>query len=79
MNKLDKQGDSYRITHRKEFATVQTTEEQLLQAIDFAYQMIYGKGHHRSHRTGGKISRKRGEKFCNTFQGKLAEIVLVDL
>jgi hypothetical protein len=45
-------------------------------AFDFAYEMCLGTGHHRAHRTGGQYDRSNGEKFCNTFQGKLAEIVL---
>ncbi|UBH12632.1 hypothetical protein [Macrococcus armenti] len=31
------------------------------------------KGEHRAFRSGGTKLRSNGEKFCNTFQGKLAE------
>jgi hypothetical protein len=41
--------------------------------------MCFGEGHHRNHRTGGQYGRKNGEMFCNTFQGKLAEVVLYNL
>ena len=45
-------------------------------ALQFAYAMVYGDGHHRDHRSGGITHRKKGEVFCNTFQGKLAEVSL---
>ncbi|MDR2284323.1 MAG: hypothetical protein LBE37_13985 [Sphingobacterium sp.] len=79
MNKLDQQANAYIINRKKSFLGVPVTESQLRHAIDFSYAMIYGDGHHRSSRSGGQTVRSRGEKFCNTFQGKLAEIVLHDL
>jgi hypothetical protein len=45
----------------------------VLKTLDFSYQMVFGEGHHRTNRSGGSIKRKKGELFCNTFQGKLAE------
>lgn len=78
MNRLDQQGDVYLTNRKKPFLGVAISRSQLKLAIDFSYEMVYGKGHHRSTRSGGSASRKKGEKFCNTFQGKLAEIVLHD-
>lgn len=54
------------------------SNRDVLLAFVFAYQMCFGAGHHRSTRTGGQSSRTGGEKFGNTFQGKLAEIILHD-
>lgn len=51
-------------------------QSQFLKAFEFAYEMSFGMGHHRNYRSGGQNSRPNGEKFCNVFQGKLAEIVL---
>ncbi len=68
---------TYQINARKRFVeTLNVNADSLMQAYDFAYQMCFGDGHHRSTRTGGQSQRRNGEKFCNTFQGKLAEIVL---
>jgi len=47
--------------------------------LDFSYNMVFGSGFHRGYRTGGQHLRKKGELFCNTFQGKLAEIVVYNL
>ncbi len=70
---------NYHINSRKRFAgNVNINTENLKRAYDFAYEMCFGEGHHRSKRTGGQLQRRGGEKFCNTFQGKLAEIVLYD-
>jgi len=68
--------NSYTINRKKVFngLTIQPTD--LRKAFDFAYEMCFGEGHHRNRRTGGQYARKNGEMFCNTFQGKLAEIVL---
>ena len=45
-------------------------------ALDFAYEMAYGKGHHRDHRQGGHHKRTPNEIFASAFQGKLAEYVV---
>lgn len=52
--------------------------DKLARVCSFAYDMCFGDGHHRNHRTGGQVRRRGGEMFCNTFQGKLAEVVLRD-
>ncbi|KUP08443.1 hypothetical protein Q75_02790 [Bacillus coahuilensis p1.1.43] len=45
--------------------------------FDFAFNMSFGgKGEHRATRTGGDKKRFNGEKFANTFQGKLAEFAV---
>ncbi|TDO94918.1 hypothetical protein [Flavobacterium sp. 245] len=78
--KLDYQkrpnGDYYFVNNKKPFKGILINEADLKNALDFAYEMSFGIGHHRSTRTGGQYGRKNGEKFCNIFQGKLAEIVL---
>ena len=68
--------NNYNVNNKRIFAGTQISKEALRIVIDFAYEMCFGTGHHRDCRTGGQYGRKGGEKFCNTFQGKLAEIVL---
>ncbi len=78
--KLDYQkksnGDYYSVNNKKPFKGIVINETDLKNALNFAYEMCFGNGHHRSTRAGGQYGRKNGEKFCNTFQGKLAEVVL---
>lgn len=68
--------NNYNINHHKSFNGIIIPQELLSEVLDFAYEMCFGEGHHRAHRTGGQAMRKPGEQFCNTFQGKLAEVVL---
>lgn len=68
--------NSYTVNRKKPFNGIPIQINDLSQAFEFAYTMCFGEGHHRNHRTGGQYGRKNGELFCNTFQGKLAEIVL---
>jgi hypothetical protein len=78
--KLDYQkrsdGDHYNVNNKKQFNGIPINEADLKNVLNFAHEMCFGNGHHRSKRTGGQYGRKNGEKFCNTFQGKLAEVVL---
>lgn len=71
-----KSPSNYFINHTKHFSSIQVTNNDLIKAFQFAFEMCFRTGHHRSHRTGGQLERNNGEKFCNTFQGKLSEIVL---
>src|SRR5690606_39901889 len=67
----------YNINASKIFEDINFIKDaDILLAFDFAYIMSFGQGFHRNYRTGGQTVRKNGEKFCNTFHGKLAEIVL---
>ena len=68
--------NTYFVSNKRAFAGTLISREAIQTVIDFAYEMCFGRGHHRDCRTGGQYGRKGGEKFCNTFQGKLAEIVL---
>jgi hypothetical protein len=68
--------NNYYVSHKKPFSGTFISREAIQTVIDFAYEMCFGSGHHRDCRTGGQYDRKGGEKFCNTFQGKLAEVVL---
>lgn len=76
--KLDNVAGSniYNVNNKRIFAGTPISREIIEIVIDFAYEMCFGTGHHRDSRTGGQYDRKGGEKFCNTFQGKLAESVL---
>lgn len=68
--------NNYHSNSKKQFLGFPTTSSDVKKAFDFAYEMCLGEGHHRNHRTGGQYDRSNGEKFCNAFQGKLAEIIL---
>lgn len=76
MNKMIISGNSYMNDRRKYFTEFHIDQKLLEDVTNFAYEMCFGSGHHRTHRTGGQFNRKAGEQFCNTFQGKLAEVVL---
>ena len=62
----------------KDFLGFPISNSPIQKVIDFAYEMCFGKRFHRDQRSGGQYGRKNGEKFCNTFQGKLAEVILQD-
>jgi hypothetical protein len=68
--------NNYYVSNKKQFTGTLITKEAIQTVADFAYEMCFGAGHHRNCRTGGQYERKGGEKFCNAFQGKLAEVVL---
>ncbi|WP_333809158.1 hypothetical protein [Flavobacterium sp.] len=75
--RLEKKGsNNYYVSNPRGFIGIEISKEDVQKVIDFAYAMCFGQGHHRDHRTGGQYGRKGGEKFCNTFQGKLAEVAL---
>ena len=74
-HKLTFKDNSLFINHKKPFNAIATfNKESIKLAFNFAYDMSFGKmGEHRNHRTGGTHTRKLGEIFANTFQGKLSE------
>lgn len=67
---------AYLVNKKKAFIpNVMLEKEDISSAFDFAYNMTFGKkGEHRNHRSEGKLQRKNGEIFANTYSGKLAEI-----
>jgi len=73
--KLTKKGDAFHINKKKVFKKNLISGYNIDKAFNFAYQMCFGVGHHRSKRSGGQVSRRRTELFANTFQGKLAELI----
>lgn len=78
MDLLNKLNDKYYITRKKPFkSNVTLLDEDIDACYKFAYDMTYGeKGAHRDHRSGGDQNREIGEIFCNTFQGKIAELAV---
>ena len=53
------------------------SNEEVNTVFDFAYRMTFGgEGQHREPRTGGTADRTNGEKFADTFQGKLGELAV---
>lgn len=75
---MRKQRNEFYINKKVPFKGRQCKTDQLKTSLNFSHEMIFGEGHHRGHRTGGQYSRKNGELFANTFQGKLVEICLRD-
>lgn len=70
-------GNEYEIISKRPFIGLETIDEDLVKlSFDFAYEMAFGAGEHRSYRSGGAIRRKGGEIFANALQGKLAESFL---
>lgn len=76
-SRLKQNGNEYHIISKKYFTPNPIKKDIIEKVFDFSYKMTFGKiGEHRDHRSGGQHSRKNGELFCNTFQGKLAEFNL---
>lgn len=76
-NKMKRENDSLYIIFKKEFLGRKIEKEIIEKVFSFSYKMTFGKGGvHRNHRSGGNHYRKNGEIFVNTFQGKLAEMLL---
>ena len=70
----NKDGYNFFIPTTKKFIPTQIERNHVNETLDFAYAMTFGKdGEHRKYRSGGSHTRKNGEVFCDTFQGKLAE------
>jgi|SRR5690606_4782100 len=65
--------DIYSVNRSISFSEDISLNEFTAEVFEFAFEMVYGHGHHRKHRSGGSAVRKNGELFINTFQGKLAE------
>ena len=72
---LNIQGNSYFLTSKIPFKPDGVLKPATIEKVFcFAYDMSFTtKGKHRSNRSGGSYSRKNGEIFANTFQGKIAE------
>ena len=73
--RLTNAGNTYSFSGTVPFKSVHTLKPETIEKVfDFAYSMVYtSEGHHRSYRSGGKQKRKNGQKFADTFQGKIAE------
>ena len=75
MNKLRQEGNRYFIDNKKIFQSIKIFKDDTIDRVfEFAYAMTFGAGEHRDHRSGGSMSRKKGQIFINTFQGKLSEL-----
>ena len=73
---LSKEGNNYKINLKTPFTENIINTNVINLCFDFAYQMAFGEGHHRAHRSGGNELRSPSEIFKNTFQGKIGETVL---
>jgi len=76
--RLTRDGEKiYKVNHQKYFDKLGLLlDEDKKECFDFAYEMAFGVGKHRSTRSGGKKKRKPEEIFINTFQGKAAEYTM---
>lgn len=70
---MRQEDNSFFIEHKRPFSGKPIDTYHINLAFEFAYEMCFGRGHHRKHRSGGTLKRKGVELFANTFQGKLAE------
>jgi len=66
----------YYLNNKRDFLQIPIEQNIIIESFNFAYNMVFGEGYHRKHRSGGQYSRKNGELFANTFQGKIAEFVV---
>ena len=75
------EGNNYYITRKVPYQTDRFFKTETVETVfDFAYKMTFGReGAHRDHRSGGSHTRRNGEIFANTFQGKLAECAVSNL
>ncbi len=64
------------LNNKRDFLQIPIEQNIIIESFNFAYNMVFGEGYHRKHRSGGQYSRKNGELFANTFQGKIAEFVV---
>jgi len=74
LTKLRKQNNEFYIPEKKVFAPSFINKNFIEEITNFCFNMTFGKkGEHRSYRSGGTHFRRKGEIFCDTFQGKLGE------
>ncbi len=71
-----KDNNKFYVNCKKKFKGISIGRQLINDSFEFAFSMVFGSGHHRRHRSGGKHNRKKGELFANTFQGKLAEFIV---
>ena len=71
--KLTKYDTIYFINSKVLFHPQPIQSSILSTSFEFAYNMAFGEGHHRNHRTGGTEQRSALDIFKNTLQGKIAE------
>lgn len=77
MKSLTASQNNYSINNIYKWSPSGSVEEKTLEKVfEFAYEMSFGAGEHRDHRSGGSHRRKAGEIFINAFQGKISEFAL---
>jgi len=76
--KLTEQDNNYHLTSKRRFEGSLISWDIVEKSFEFAYEMVYGEGFHRNCRSGGQSHRSKSEIFQNTFQGKMAEILLYE-
>lgn len=76
MGRLQNKDETFFINKKISFYGKVIDKEIINTSFKFAYEMAFGSGEHRKRRSGGSLERKPLEIFLNTFQGKIAELVL---
>lgn len=68
----------YSVNNGRNFNALNSISEETINICKkFAYEMSFGsKGEHRANRSGGKNRRRKGEIFCDAFNGKLGEFAV---
>ena len=81
--KLTQNNNNYEVNHKLPFASrtpATCSADDVKQAFLFSWNMTFGAtGEHRSHRSGGKISRDNRQKFSDVFIGKLGEVAFYNV
>ncbi len=55
MERMSISGNNYYINSRRPFTGHAAESNDIDSVIKFAYEMCFGKGHHRDYRTGGSV------------------------
>lgn len=77
LGRLIEYENKYYINHKRKFKAIGKIDLlDIKTCFDFSYEMAFGEGEHRNHRSGGEICRTSGEIFINTLQGKMAEFAM---
>lgn len=77
---LNQVGNSFFVTKKKQFIAQQFSIEERNKTFEFAYGITFAnEGEQRAYRSGGQYTRRNGELFANTYQGKLAEFAFFNL
>ena len=67
----------YFITNKRDFLQITIEKTIIKECFDFAYEMVFGEGHHRKHRSGGQYGRKRENYLLTPFKVKSPNLLFI--